>query len=370
VDAKGDIISATADNTPARLAVGNNGETLVADSVATTGLRYQGNYAAGKNAIINGDFRLNQRNFTSITTTGNYGFDRWVLAFSGGSCTYTPQVFTPGAAPVAGYEGTNFTQLATTGGAGASDYTIYTQRIEDVRTYAGQTVTLSFWAKAASGTPKVAGELWQVFGSGGSGSSAGAAGQAVTISTSWARYSITFNNASISGKTVGTSSYLEANLWVSGGSTYASRNASIGAQTATISFWGVQLESGSVATAFQTATGTLQGELAACQRYYVRLGGAHLYENIGNGAFESSTVGVVLFPCPVTLRIAATSVEFSSIYAWDYGAARTITNVAINNSGKNMVNLLLTLTGGTQYRPLRVEVNNSLSGYIAVSAEL
>jgi hypothetical protein len=40
VDAKGDLISATADNTPARLAVGTNGQTLVADSTASTGLKW------------------------------------------------------------------------------------------------------------------------------------------------------------------------------------------------------------------------------------------------------------------------------------------------------------------------------------------
>ena len=38
VDAKGDLITATAADTPARLAVGNNGETLVADSSASTAL--------------------------------------------------------------------------------------------------------------------------------------------------------------------------------------------------------------------------------------------------------------------------------------------------------------------------------------------
>ena len=40
IDAKGDIITATAADTPARLAVGNNGETLVADSTASTGLKW------------------------------------------------------------------------------------------------------------------------------------------------------------------------------------------------------------------------------------------------------------------------------------------------------------------------------------------
>lgn len=40
VDAKGDIITATADNVPARLAVGTNGKALVASSGAATGLAY------------------------------------------------------------------------------------------------------------------------------------------------------------------------------------------------------------------------------------------------------------------------------------------------------------------------------------------
>ena len=40
VDAKGDLIAASANDTPARLAVGNNGETLVADSSTTTGLKW------------------------------------------------------------------------------------------------------------------------------------------------------------------------------------------------------------------------------------------------------------------------------------------------------------------------------------------
>jgi hypothetical protein len=272
VDAKGDIVTASADNTPARLAVGNNGETLVADSSQTTGLAYREDYAAGKNRIINGDFGINQRAFTSITAGNTYGFDRWVINSDGTGITYTPQTFTLGAAPVAGYEGKNFARIATTGQTSTSTYSMLSQRIESVRTFAGQTVTVSLWAKAASGTPKIAVELEQIFGSGGS-PSAGVttyAGQ-ITLSTSWARYSVTVAVPSISGKTLGTTAgtdYIALNFWTSAGSDFNSRTGSLGIQTTTIDFWGVQIEDGSVATAFNTATGTLQGELAACQRYF------------------------------------------------------------------------------------------------------
>ena len=46
VDAKGDLIGATAADTPARLAVGTNGQVLTADSTAATGLAWA-NAAAG-----------------------------------------------------------------------------------------------------------------------------------------------------------------------------------------------------------------------------------------------------------------------------------------------------------------------------------
>ncbi len=134
---KGDLY--TYSTTDARLAVGNNGETLVADSSATTGLRWQGDYAAGKNKIINGDFFINQRNFSSDTSTFAYGFDRWAYYYVSGTTTYSAQTFTTGAAPVAGYEARNFARMAVTGQTGGTAQAVLYQNIEDVRTFAGQT---------------------------------------------------------------------------------------------------------------------------------------------------------------------------------------------------------------------------------------
>ena len=229
---------------------------------------------AGKNAIINGDFLINQRGFTSNTTSGSYNFDRFNQVNSGGSYTLTPQTFTPGTAPIAGYEGRTYLQAITASQSAAGDFAILIQNIEDVTRYAGSTVTVSFFAKANTGTPKIALELQQFFGTGGSPSTAvNTAGGTVTLSTSWARYSLTVAVPSISGKTLGTTantSFLGVNLWTSAGSTFNTRASSIGIQNFTASIWGVQLEYGSSATYFTTASNSIAGELALCQRYYER----------------------------------------------------------------------------------------------------
>jgi hypothetical protein len=59
VDAKGDLISATAADTPARLAVGTNGQVLTADSTASTGLAWATPASGGMTLLST----------TSLTTT-------------------------------------------------------------------------------------------------------------------------------------------------------------------------------------------------------------------------------------------------------------------------------------------------------------
>jgi hypothetical protein len=338
-----------------------------------SGTQEAAGYAAGKNKIINGDFSVNQRNFTSTTTSGTYGFDRWAIA-DNTTVTYSAQTFTAGAAPVAGYEGTNFARMAVTTDSTAGEFTIFQQKIEDVRTYAGQTVTFSFWAKASSGTPKVGVELWQTFGSGGSVST-GAAGQSVTISTSWTRYSVTIANPSVSGKTIGAGSFTEANLWCTAGSTFNTRSGSVGNQTATIDFWGVQLEAGSTATSFQTATGTIQGELAACQRYYYRSTGAADQNRI---AVLGGNPTTSIFDCnvavPSTFRGTVSAIDTANIgvyinnnnTVYSGGTWTVLTGV----STAPTVRYTHTSGAMTQGHNGYIVQNGATAGYFGLSAEL
>jgi hypothetical protein len=226
-------------------------------------------FVAGKNKIINGDFFVNQRGFTSTTTSSTYGFDRWFIGYSGGTVTYSAQTFTLGTAPVAGYEGTNFARVVTASQSAAGNFTYLQQRIEDVRTFANQTVTVSFWAKAATGTPSVGVVFEQQFGTGGSGTVV-TSGGTTAITTSWVRYSKTISVPSIAGKTIGTGTVaLNLGLMTSVGTTISGAGyPAVGLQNETIDFWGIQVEAGSVATPFTTASGSIGGELALCQRYY------------------------------------------------------------------------------------------------------
>jgi hypothetical protein len=318
---------------------------------------------AGKNKIINGDFTINQRSFTT-DTIGNYGFDRWIYNSSGATGTYSAQTFTAGAAPVAGYEATNFARLAITTG---NDFARLTQRIESVRTFAGQTVTLSFWAKGTN--PTTAGNLaatfFQNFGTGGS-TEVALTQQTFILTANWTRYSLTFAVPSISGKTIGTGSFLGVGI---GQITNASTDSW------TLDIWGVQVEYGSKATPFQTATGTIQGELAACQRYYYRYTAESLYAYIApSGVAATTTIARAFLYLPVTQRTTTQSFLASSV------GIRQISNDTLYTSGTFVLDstqsnlVVIKYTHGsavfTAGNYCILTANNSTSAYVEVSAEL
>jgi hypothetical protein len=361
VDAKGDLIAATANDTPARLAVGANGETLVADSSTSTGLRYQGQYAAGKNAIINGAFNVWQRG-TTFTNLANFAYfaDRFysVSNNSGGSVTYTRQAFTGTDIPVAGAQYYMRTVGASPTGA---SFNVFGTKLENVQTLAGQTVTFSFYAKADSART-VRPDFGQVFGTGGS-SSVTTTGSNVSLTTSWARYSQTFTMPSISGKTIGTDSYIQIEL-------IQPLNVSH-----TIEYYGFQLEAGSVATPFQTATGTIQGELAACQRYYYRANSSTAYGLVTTfGAAYSTTGCEQPMILPVTMRTTSTTIDYSNIIVYDAGGTSYALPQSITASAPALNIALIRVTFSsavlTQYRATYIGGNNNAAAYLGISAEL
>jgi hypothetical protein len=257
-----------------------------------------GDFSAGKNKVINGDFGIWQRG-TSFSATG-FTADRFDSIVATSTFTCSQQTFTPGTAPVAGYESTYFIRHAVTTGNTAGSRYLFQQKIEDVRTFAGQTATISFWAKADA-AKNISIEIAQVMGALGVSVTTSVAKQAIT--TGWVRYSFNVNIPSLAGKTLGFG-YLSLIIWLDAGSDFNARTSSLGNQSGTFDFWGFQVEAGSIATAFQTATGTVQGELAACQRYYFNITGAD--KMVGIGAYQTATEMNVGVTFPVTMRISPT----------------------------------------------------------------
>lgn len=407
VDAKGDLITATADNTPARLAssgvnnqvltvdtstatglkwsdglplttkgdvyvystqndrlaVGSNGQALLADSSATTGLRWSDDWNTGRNQIINGDFGIWQRG-TSFTA-GGYNADRWRMTLgAGNTVTVSRQAFTLGSAPAAPYESPFFLRYARTVSAATG---FLSQRIEGVRTLAGQTVTVSFWAKAATGFTFAAGDMYayQYFGSAGStpvATNINTSTQAIT--TSWARYSFTFTVPSISGKTITTDDYLELTFQFT---------TTVG--NVTFDLWGVQVEAGSVATAFTTASGSVAGELALCQRYYYRIANLAVNDEIALGQGLGTSTARFIVHFPTTMRTAPTALEQTGT-AGNYQLVNPASAVActsvptFRNANRTSATFVGTATSGSTLGYPILFGAASTAAYLGWSAEL
>lgn len=221
-----------------------------------------------RNAIINGNFDIWQRG-TSQTASGYGSDDRWLNDNNNSSKTHTRQTFALGQTDVPGNP-KYFSRTVVSSLAGSSNYTLKLQRIEDVKTYAGRPVTLSFWAKADA-AKNIATEFTQQFGSGGSPSSAVESIGVTTFSltTNWKYFTTTVNIPSISGKTLGTGNndYLQLIFWFEAGSNFNARTNSLGQQSGTFDIAQVQLEAGPVATPFEQRPIGL--ELALCQRYFI-----------------------------------------------------------------------------------------------------
>ena len=86
VDAKGDLIGATAADTPARLAVGTNGQILTADSAEATGLKWATPASSASGLTLVKTQTIGSA-VSSVTVTSAFSatYDNYLITVSGGS---------------------------------------------------------------------------------------------------------------------------------------------------------------------------------------------------------------------------------------------------------------------------------------------
>jgi len=195
----------------------------------------------------------------------------------------------------------------------------------------------------------------QNFGSGGSTTVTTTLATSVSVTTSWVRYSYSVAIPSITGKTVGAGNYLGIEVRMPLNATF------------TLDFSQMQLEAGSKATPFQTASGgSPQAELAMCQRYFQRWS---LTQFVRAGfVYADSTTNVVFVDkMPVVLR-ATPTLTFTNMTA--NGNAITAAAVGGYLDTNNTLYLNLTTSGVSANTVYQLYVASGQTGVISYSSEL
>jgi hypothetical protein len=325
-----------------------------------------------RNRIINGNFDIWQRG-ESQQSSGYGSADRWSLQHSGSTKTASQQAFTAGQTEVPGNP-KYYLHHEVSSVAGTGNYCAPIQRIEGVETLAGQTATISFWAKADA-NKNIATEISQRFGTGGS-PSAGVDGIGVTthaLTTSWQKFTATVSIPSISGKTIGSDGNDRFDLlfWFEAGSDFNSRTNSLGqpnnGTTYEVDIAQVQVEEGSVPTPFEHRPyGT---ELALCQRYFQRFESTNTDAAIGFGMTTSATRAIIYVPWKVTMR-AAPTISASNLKVSDWQSVSiAVGNPAAQYSNETSASIDFSVSGFATYRPCYLLTNTS-AGYLDAYAEL
>jgi hypothetical protein len=233
---------------------------------------------------------------------------------------------------------------------------------------AGQTVTLSFYARAganfSSSGSALAVRLYSGTGTDQSGLGSGFTGTATPISTSqvittsWVRYSFTATIAT-------TATQLQ----------FLAFYAPVGTAGAADSFdiTGIMLEVGSQVSPFVRAGGgSIQAELAMCQRYYQRRTSTNAYAIVATSYVTTTTNAIGYAQLPVTMRVVPTSVDFSTLAQESpslfLGAISAVT--VSDKASPTVFAGNFTSSGMTAGQTGWIAFNNSTSAYLGFSAEL
>ena len=209
-----------------------------------------------RNIIINGAMQVAQRgtSVSSITSSGYKTVDRWFTNASGATFSQSQESVTVGGETGLPVQFTKFLKHSTTG----NDNTAIYQYVEDITSIPSGEVTVSFYAKGTTPDGGLKTRFFQNFGSGGSTEiELTSETQSNTLTSTWQRFTATITIPSISGKTVGTSSYFIIGF---------GQGSSTSTDAWVLDITGVQLEVGEQATPFEHRS--FGEELALCQRYF------------------------------------------------------------------------------------------------------
>ena len=369
----------------ADLNVNSIGDASGGTTATVNGFTPTASNMAGRNRIINGDMRIDQRNAGASTSvsagTTFYGTDRFAGFFGASATGCTTQQST--TAPTGFINSLKF--AVGTGASSSSGQSAWLgHRIEGLNvtdlgwgTANAETVTLSFYVYAsATGT-------YSVVLQNSAGDRSYVATYTVSSANTWEQKTIT-----VTGDTSGT--WLTTNgtgiiiRWDLGsGSSYNTattsawqssdyRNVSsqvnvIGTSSATFYITGVQLEAGSVATPFEHRQ--YGQELALAQRYFWRTTGDD-FAGIGAGTVRSSTSARAVIVNPTPMR-AKPSISIAGTFRGSAGGANlTITTIAAAWSGVVSSMTEFVVSGATTGQGFIIHHLDNTSNYFQGDAEL
>jgi len=298
--------------------------------------------AGGKNRVVNGGLDWWQRGTSLAISNGvtTYLADRWA-AYRGATGSTVSRQTTSDTTnlPTIQYCARIQRDSGNASTSGISYFNIF-ESINSIP-YAGQTVTFSFYARKGANYSQASSGLTVVVKTGtgtdqnvysGFTGAVNAVLQSATLTATWQRFTYTATLASnITQIAVG---FEFAPVGTAGAADY-------------FEVTGAQLELGSYATTFSRAGGTIQGELAACQRYYVK------YDGSGAKSFgyASGTTSIILsFVTPVEMRALPTFTAGTSATTRGGDGAITPSAYGINVLQANIIQIGGVVTGATANR--------------------
>lgn len=314
--------------------------------------------------VINGDFGIWQRGQSSALL-GYVAADRWYNSFVGGTITQSLGTFAIGDT-LGVNSPTYFLRQTVSGHTLASQYATTLHRVESVRSYAGQTITVLGWARRSSGAGNMCIEGLQSFGSGGGGSpEVFFSPTTVTLSTTWTPFAAVITVPPITDKTLGVNGNdaFGFQFFTSAGSNLNARANSLGLQTIGVDLWGIHIRQGTW-TAAATADyrpRDLGTERALCQRYYVRLGGEATNDILLQGAMSTTVAMSMMLPLPVSMRSTPVAAKVGT---WSVSAC----------SQPQIVSSSTTVLGinaaGTSATLIGAQTGSTTTAFLTVDAEL